>query len=222
MTTMPMAPEEMLRRASVVFWDFDGVIKESVSVKTVAFVRLFSRYGPAIADRVRDHHESHGGLSRFEKIPIYLGWAGEAATPARVEGLCEEFSRLVTQAVIDADWVPGVREYLLANRGRQRFVLVTATPQEEIEEILRAIELRHCFVEVHGAPAPKRAAVAGALRRLDCAPADAVGVGDSRTDLDAAIDNGVPFLLRRTPLNADLQSRHAGAAFDTLVSTSEQ
>ena len=219
MTTMSTTAEALLRHASVVFWDFDGVIKESVSVKTDAFVRLFSPYGSEVAQRVRAHHESHGGLSRFEKMPIYLGWAGEEAAAGRVRELCDEFSRLVMQAVIDSAWVPGSREYLLANRSRQRFVLVTATPQEEIEAILRVLDLRGCFVEVHGAPTAKRAAVAEALGRLHCAPADAIGVGDSGTDLDAAVANGVPFLLRRTPLNLDIQQRYTGPSFDSLAGT---
>lgn len=217
--TMPTAASALLRQASLVFWDFDGVIKESVSVKTDAFVRLFSSYGPALAERVRVHHERHGGMSRFEKIPVYLGWAGEEATPDKVAGLCAEFSRLVMQAVIDSAGVPGVREYLLASGSRQRFVLVTATPQDEIEEILRALDLQNCFVEVHGAPTPKRAAIADALRRLQCPPDRAIGIGDSGTDLDAALGNGIPFLLRRTPLNADLQARHTGPSFDTLGAT---
>lgn len=216
MTIAVPSAETVLRRASLVFWDFDGVIKESVSVKTDAFVRLFAPYGSGVAERVRAHHESHGGLSRFEKIPIYLGWAGEAATAEKVDALCAEFSRLVMQAVIDSAWVPGVREYLLANRGRQRFVLVTATPQDEIEAILAALELRPAFIEVHGAPTRKRAAVADVLRRLRCAAADALGIGDSGTDLDAAIANGIPFLLRRTPLNLDIQERYTGPSFDRL------
>jgi phosphoglycolate phosphatase-like HAD superfamily hydrolase len=216
MTTTAPSAEALLRRASLVFWDFDGVIKESVAVKTDAFVRLFSPYGSDVAERVRAHHESHGGLSRFEKIPIYLGWAGEEVTAARVEALCAEFSRLVMQAVIDSAWVPGVREYLLAHRARQRFVIVTATPQEEIEAILDVLALRSAFLEVHGAPTRKREAVAAVLRRLDCAPADALGIGDSGTDLEAALANGIPFLLRRTPLNVDIQQRYTGPSFDTL------
>jgi len=216
MTTMPTTAAALLRNAAVVFWDFDGVIKESVSVKTDAFVRLFSAHGPETTQRVRAHHERHGGLSRFEKIPIYLAWVGEEAGADKVSALCDEFSRLVMQAVIDSAWVPGVREYLLANGSSQRFVLVTATPQDEIETILRVLDLRECFVEVHGAPTAKRTAVAEALHRLHCAPGDAIGVGDSGTDLDAAVANGVPFLLRRTPLNRDIQQRYPGPSFDDL------
>ena len=57
----------------IIFWDFDGVIKDSVQIKSKAFGNLFAQFGNIISKRVIEHHESNGGMSRFEKIPIYLG-----------------------------------------------------------------------------------------------------------------------------------------------------
>ena len=45
----------------LVFWDFDGVIKESVSVKTDAFLELFKPYGSKICEKVKSHHIENGG-----------------------------------------------------------------------------------------------------------------------------------------------------------------
>lgn len=207
---------ESLRSASVVFWDFDGVIKESVTVKSVAFERLFLPYGRELATRVRQHHEVHGGVSRFEKMPIYLGWAGEPATPEQIQRFCDRFAQGVRQAVIDAPWVPGVREYLAGNDRQQRFVLVTATPQEEMQQILSALGIIHHFREVHGSPTTKAAAVRDVLQRWQCPADKALVVGDSETDLEAAAASGVPFLLRRTDLNGPLQDRHSGPSFESL------
>jgi beta-phosphoglucomutase-like phosphatase (HAD superfamily) len=74
-----------VRDRRVLFWDFDGVIKESVGVKTEAYTRLFEPFGAAVAARVREHHEAHGGMSRFEKLPLYLGWAGRSSSPEEIE-----------------------------------------------------------------------------------------------------------------------------------------
>src|SRR5437773_2146653 len=81
----------------VVLWDFDGVIKESVSVKSDAFARLFEPFGAEIAARVRRHHEMNTGMSRFEKIPLYLSWAGEQAEPETVARYCARFADAVKQ-----------------------------------------------------------------------------------------------------------------------------
>jgi len=207
---------ELISSAGLVFWDFDGVIKDSVDVKTAAFERLFEPYGTEVARRVRGHHEAHGGVSRFDKIPLYLTWAGEPANPAQVEAFCERLSQAVLQAVIDAPWVPGVCEYLIERCAEQYFVLVTATPQKEIEHILATLELAHCFREVHGASTKKASAVGAVLARIKFTPEQALMIGDSETDWQAAQANAVPFLLRRTSLNLSIQASYGGPMFDDL------
>jgi len=214
---MVMSPQGvLLHGVRVVFWDFDGVIKDSVKAKSVAFEQLFAPYGQEVAEQVRRHHEAHGGVSRFDKIPMYLGWAGEAATEEKVREFCDRFSRLAGQAVIDSAWVPGIREYLEAHHACQTFVLVSATPQQEIEQILRALNLFHCFSDVYGVPTAKSVAIQRVLQRLECPPEQALMVGDSDTDLNAAKANHVAFLLRRTAFNRPLQKQYSGPAFDNL------
>jgi phosphoglycolate phosphatase-like HAD superfamily hydrolase len=150
-------------------------------------------------------------------MPIYLGWAGEPATAARIQEFTDRFSELVYQAVIDSPWVPGVHEYLQTNHLRQRFVLLTATPQEEIQAILEAIGIAHCFERVFGAPTRKTAAMADTLLRLRCSAKEAAMIGDSESDLEAAQANGVTFLLRCTTTNQSLQRRWAGPKFEDLL-----
>ena len=67
---------DALKNYQLVFFDFDGVIKESVDVKTQAFKSLFKNYGNDLKNRIEAHHLSNGGISRYLKIPIYLEWAG--------------------------------------------------------------------------------------------------------------------------------------------------
>lgn len=208
--------DKILRVATIVFWDFDGVIKDSVEVKSVAFEALFLPYGHEIARRVRQHHEANGGISRFDKIPLYLRWAGEPVNDSRIQEFCNRFSKLVLQAVIDAPWVPGVHEYLLRHYTQKYFVLVTATPQDEIQHIVDILDIAYCFREVHGAPKKKASAIGDVLHRLHCNANQALMVGDADTDLMAAQNNSVPFLLRRTPLNKTLRASYAGPIFDHL------
>jgi phosphoglycolate phosphatase-like HAD superfamily hydrolase len=208
--------DSLLSGAAIVFWDFDGVVKDSVSVKSDAYERLFQPYGNAVAARVREHHEAHGGVSRYDKIPLYLQWAGEAADAQRTHQFCERFSELVYAAVIDSAWVPGVREYLHAHHASQTFVLITATPHDEMLRILAATQIEQCFREVHGAPMAKAAAIESVLKRWRCAPAQSLVVGDSESDLAAAAANGVLFLLRCTSLNRNLQRSYTGPRFSEL------
>jgi phosphoglycolate phosphatase-like HAD superfamily hydrolase len=200
----------ILRRCELVFWDFDGVIKDSVAVKTRAFERLFSPFGDQVVSRVREHHERNGGMSRLEKFPLYLHWAKQDASPGEVARYCGLFREAVCQSVIDSPWVPGVREYLAAHYGSQFFVLITGTPQQEIEDIVHALGITAWFQEIYGAPSAKADVIRAVLGRPEHAGKSAIMIGDATADMQAAAANGVEFLLRRTPLNRDLQCTHRG------------
>ena len=213
---MPKNKIQTLQNATIIFWDFDGVIKESVEVKSVAFEQLFLPFGREVARKVRKHHEEHSGVSRYDKIPVYLSWVGLDATNDIVREYCEKFSRLVKQAVINASWVPGAREYILENCEKQYFVLITATPQEEIEQILAALDLTYCFREIYGAPMKKEIAIHDVLERLQCENDTALVIGDSEADFKAADKNNLMFLLRRTEFNKALQERFTGISIGCL------
>ena len=54
-----------------IIFDFDGVIAQSVEVKTEAFADMYKEYGKAVVNKVVQHHEDNGGMSRFEKFRLY-------------------------------------------------------------------------------------------------------------------------------------------------------
>ena len=206
----------VLEAARIVFWDFDGVIKDSVEAKREAFVRLFTGSDPAILRRIRQHHECNGGMSRFEKLPLYLRWVGEDPSPSVVDAYAARFKAEVVEAVIASPWVPGVREYIAERRGNRTFVLVTATPQREIELILTRLGLAGHFAMVHGSPTRKRDAIKAGLSSSRVSTTDAVLVGDSETDLRAALETGCEFVLRLHETNRHLLEKHSGPVAKAL------
>jgi phosphoglycolate phosphatase-like HAD superfamily hydrolase len=197
----------MLKNSKVIFWDFDGVIKDSVEVKSIAYEQLFLQFGEGIAKRVREHHEEYGGMSRFDKLPIYLDWALHEVTLELTTEYLENFSRLVKQKVINSKWVAGVLTYLKNNYDIQQFFLVTATPQQEIEEILSAIKIKHFFKEVVGSPIKKSVAIKRLLDRYKININQSIMIGDSISDYNAATTNNITFYLRKTELNKNMQQQ---------------
>ena len=196
--------EALLSRAKIVFWDFDGVIKESVDIKTNAFKELFLPYDDNVVEAICRHHEGNGGMSRFEKIPLYLSWVGEHITDKNIHFYCNKFSSIVVQRVVDSPWVPGVLELLKSNSKKN--VLVTATPYKEIRFILKKLNIDLLFSEIYGAPTNKTEAVSNVLKKLNIDPKKAIMIGDSDSDYKAATENKIEFILRRTNLNKDLQN----------------
>lgn len=198
--------------AELVFWDFDGVVKESVDIKTRAFVDLFRPYGEEVARRVEAHHLQNGGMSRFEKIPLYVKWAGLDGTRELIDQLCARFAAIVEDAVVSSDWVPGVERLLRQSGNRSIFVLATATPQAEIESILHRLSLERRFARVFGAPTSKKDALAQGLRQFNVDPGSALMIGDATADLEAARANNVPFLLRRHGTNEKIFEHYTGTS----------
>jgi len=189
----------------IILFDFDGVIKDSVKVKTDAFELLFIPYGANIAAKVKNHNKKNSGMSRFDKLPIYLKWAGEIPVEKLIDKFEKRFSNLVKQKVIDSRWVLGVQDYLERWSCSQQFFIITATPQKEIEEILCALEIDHFFKGVIGTPSMKGEAIKKIMTDYKFTQKEMVMIGDSNSDYEAAVENKVSFILRNTELNKKLQ-----------------
>ena len=90
-----------------IFFDFDGVIAESVGAKTEAFREIYSQYGEGISSQVVDYHINNGGVSRFEKFKYWeKKFFNKDISADRVNELAKIFSDLVLNKVIDSDEVP--------------------------------------------------------------------------------------------------------------------
>lgn len=200
-----LTPSAKLRTAKVLIWDFDGVIKETLEVKGEALAGLFAGHSEELRQKIRSHHIANGGMSRLEKIPLYLAWAGLPTDGDSVRRFCLRFSQGVFQKVLEAAWVPGAKEILSGNPFRQTFHLVTATPQEEMEKILQALDLQKVFQGIWGSPTPKGRAVKEILTRAEAKASECLLVGDSAADWEAARCANIPFLLRRHKYNQEFQ-----------------
>ena len=198
---------ENIKKAKTIFWDFDGVIKDSVSVKSDAFEELFLPFGSDVAKKIRMHHEDNGGMSRYDKLPIYLNLAGEKYSKDLIIKYEKQFSKLVMNRVINSPWVEGALEYIKTNYKAQKFFLITATPQKEIEEILKKLEISKYFKKVIGSPTNKKDALKIILSNENINLDGSIMIGDSHSDYEAAKENDVFFVFRKTELNKKLQKK---------------
>jgi phosphoglycolate phosphatase-like HAD superfamily hydrolase len=193
-----------LKKYDLIFWDFDGVIKESVSVKTDAYVELFTPYGNEVCKQVRKHHLANGGMSRYEKIPLYLKWAGLEQNDTEIQNCCDKFSSFVKDKVIASAWVPGVEKFLKKNKEKYIFVLVSATPQSELEDICNLLKLTEVFCKIYGAPNNKTEAIRTSMIYYKIPSSACLMIGDAQADIDAAKDNNIDFIFRRHQENLQL------------------
>lgn len=177
-----------MKKWQAVFWDFDGVVLDSVHVKTRAFARMFSKFGPEVEKAVVDYHLSNGGVSRFEKFKyFYNNLLKRSISVQELTELGEEFSNLVLQEVLSAPFIPGAYETLcnLKQEGVPCYV-VSGTPEEEVRHIVKVRQLEGLFEEVHGSPRNKGEILEDILYRKHYLPESCMFLGDSLTDYHAA------------------------------------
>ena len=205
-----------IKKYRVIFWDFDGTIKESSLIKTLAFQELFRGSDDRVVQMIEEHHLNNEGISRYDKIPIYLEWSGIRASEENITHYCNQFSTIVMRQIVDCAWVKGVKEFLNNNPYLQEFILFTAAPQREINEILSAIGLSNIFCSVYGYPNDKYDVVSSYVRAGSTPLDQILVIGDSNSDFLAAKLASVDFCLRATSSNYEVQKKHNGMRFKGL------
>jgi HAD superfamily hydrolase (TIGR01549 family) len=208
----------MIGKISTIFFDFDGVLAESVSVKTDAFYEMYLPYGEELASRVKAHHLANGGVSRFEKFKIYNGeWLGEPLNEKKIDELAKRYASLVMEKVVAAPEVPGVGTFLQQWHKEISCFIITGTPTEEIREILRLRDMAHFFKGAYGSPEKKEYWVRQLMQQFGIGAGEAVFVGDALADKQAADVCGIPFILRQTDENVSLFQSFTGPRINDLT-----
>ncbi|MEK7234705.1 MAG: HAD family hydrolase [Elusimicrobiota bacterium] len=178
-----------------IIFDFDGVILQSVDIKTRAFEALFAFEGPEAVARIVDHHRANGGVSRYEKFRhAYREILRRPLSAEQEKTLGERFNILVEDAVSACPWVPGAREFLEARHKQFPLFIASGTPQEELSRIVERRGLNGFFRAVYGTPAQKDAILRKIAADLPCAPEDLLMVGDAGGDYEAAHAVGAAFV----------------------------
>ncbi|MEP5338903.1 MAG: HAD hydrolase-like protein [Algibacter sp.] len=205
-----------------IFFDFDGVIAESVSAKTDAFREMYLQYGDEIANKVVDYHINHGGVSRYDKFRYWeKTFFGKDISDERVMEMAQEFSKLVLRRVIDSDEVPGVNAFIKKYCNTLSFWIITGTPTSEIEIIAKERGLTDSFIGIHGSPENKRYWTEHLLKKHNLKREETLFLGDATTDQDAASFSKLHFALRVNEENQGLFINFKGDRFKDFFELEE-
>ena len=180
----------------IVVFDFDGVLVDSVGIKAKAYEQMYEEYGSSIVKKVRSHHLKNGGMSRFEKFKYYHeNYLGEKLEFKDIERMAQKFSELVVTQVISSNWIPGAQDFLQKlYEEKIDCVIVSATPQLEIEQIVIERKMAKFFIDIFGSPTSKYDNLGIILTKHQVTPLELIFFGDALADWQAASKMGVPFV----------------------------
>ncbi len=205
-----------------IFFDFDGVLAESVSAKTEAFRSMYQPYGEDIANKVVQHHIAHGGVSRFEKFKIYhKEFLNEEITNEKVNNLAKEFSEIVMDKVTQSQEVNGASHFLKKYSDRLNFWIITGTPTVEIKTIAEKRNISDYFIGIHGSPENKIHWTEWLINTHNLNRAETLFLGDATTDQDAATYSEIEFFLRDNMENASIFRNYQGSRFSDFYELEE-
>ncbi len=185
-----------ISQSKILIFDFDGVIADSVEVKTKAFAELYKSYGTDVVSKVIDHHRNNGGMSRFAKFEHYHKiFLKKNISKKTLDKLSIQFSGLVFEKVVLSDEINSAGEFLNKYCNDERICVInSATPQVEIQKIIRARGIGEIFTMVLGSPSTKLENISKILDKYNCTKDDVIFFGDADADLMAAINTGVDFI----------------------------
>lgn len=194
------------KNLKAIVYDFDGVITDTIDVKSNAFQKMYSKYGDKISMNIRNHHLLNGGMSRYEKLRLYhKKYLNINLSNENLTELANEFSNIVLEDVVKSDYIPGAKEHIDIMQKKYKLFVSTATPTKEIKEILRRKGIDRFFTDVFGSPEKKENHLKQILSKYKLNANDLIFFGDSKSDLLAAKSCNINFVLIMNAHNISLQ-----------------
>jgi phosphoglycolate phosphatase-like HAD superfamily hydrolase len=182
-------------RTEAIFFDFDGVLVDSVAIKRQAFEDVIAPYANGQLDRCMAYFMTQGGISRLLKFRhVWSNVLGRPNDEAAANGLASEFAERVFERTCGAPFIPGAAAFLDQYSSCLPMYVISGTPQGELRAIVAYRGMSHHFQGVFGSPASKIDIGRQIVEQEGYSPDRVCFVGDATTDRDAARALGLRFI----------------------------
>jgi phosphoglycolate phosphatase-like HAD superfamily hydrolase len=193
----PAKAIELIQSKQLLVYDFDGVLADSVEVKTEAFAEIYKSYGSSVVNKVVDHHRRNGGMSRFEKFRHYHNiFLQQDIDEKMVEELSQSFSKTVVDKVIASPEICGSDRFIKQYNRRLGCISVinSATPTDEVKKIVSERGIFDSFDAIYGSPNSKTDNLLSIREDFSIDFDKGVFFGDAESDFKAAQSIGMDFI----------------------------
>lgn len=174
--------------------DFDGVILDSVSVKTEVFHEVFIRY-PDVYEKAMAYHRGNIGLSRYAKFEYLFKDLLKISDPAHmIKNLSDKFSEMCLKKICECSFIAGTVEFLEYFTKKIPIFLLSTTPQKELEEIIQMRNLCSFFKKIIGSAQVKSSEIEAIVINENFIRNNVYYIGDSLFDYKAAQEARINFI----------------------------
>jgi phosphoglycolate phosphatase-like HAD superfamily hydrolase len=198
----------------VIILDFDGVVVESNNIKHRAFSEIFKAY-PAHYEEIMAYHFAHNAVNRHAKFKYIMKNILKEDYDEEQAGVwAAKFSDLTRNQIINCPYVEGALEFILYFYDKLPLYIASATPEDELEIILKKRGLEKYFKGRFGAPTPKVKMFSKIVANEEVKPADLLFIGDSPEDCAAADEFGCGFVARSS---GSVMAKTGAKAFKNML-----
>ncbi|OCL85164.1 2-deoxyglucose-6-phosphatase [Arcobacter porcinus] len=178
-----------------IFWDFDGVILDSMPIRDFGFAKIFEDFDKSLVDKLLEYHSLNGGLSRYVKIKyFYNELLAQDVSDERVQELADKFSTIMRAELTNKKYlIDESVEFIKQNYTNYNFHIVSGSDEKELNYLCEKLGLKNYFKSIEGSPTPKNDLVKNILEKYDYNSKECVLIGDSINDYEAANINGMKF-----------------------------
>tara|TARA_B100000795_G_scaffold266513_1_gene249809 strand:+ start:5861 stop:6505 length:645 start_codon:yes stop_codon:yes gene_type:complete len=183
-----------MSKKKILIFDFDGVILDSVNIKTLAFQEIFKEHSKIIVKKITHHHEVNGGMSRSNKIKYYYKYfIKKRLTKKNEEKIIKKFKLIIFKKILKCKYIVGSYLFIKKNKNYDCYIS-SGTPQNELREICKIRGISKYFKKIYGSPQKKEDHIKQIFKKHKQNKRDFIFLGDSITDKDAAKKCNIPFI----------------------------
>lgn len=180
---------------SVILWDFDGVILDSMSIRKFGFEKVLEDYPKEEVNSLLDFHVKNGGLSRYVKFRYFFeDVRNEELSEKKLKELTQAYSAIMHKELVNRDrLIPETLKFIRNNQQNYKMHIVSGSDEEELKTLCEKLNIFLYFESIAGSPTPKKELIEALIIERNYKPGDLCLIGDSINDLEAAETNGIDF-----------------------------
>jgi phosphoglycolate phosphatase-like HAD superfamily hydrolase len=176
----------------VIFFDCDGVILNSNSIKCDAFDYVARNTGRENRIALLNYNKENGGISRYEKLRWFKHYLDDQGQSFDYSVALAEFSSYVREKLLSVE--SHLDSLDISVKLNQRWAIVSGGDEEELRDVFKSRGLDKWFdLGIHGSPATKYD-IFEKFRNSGLDFSEAVFLGDSVLDYEVAKNFTLDFI----------------------------
>ncbi|MDB1122414.1 HAD family hydrolase [Vibrio algarum] len=190
-----------------IIFDFDGVVLDSIPVKTDGFRKLFSTYDEISVEKLVNYHLVNGGKSRYAKIEYFFNEIlNQDISETKVLEYANKYSKITKKELANKKYViQETLSYIESNFNKYRMHVASGADDQDLNYICTSLDLNKYFLSIEGSPKVKSEIVKGIIDLNRYSTNETILIGDSSNDFEAAKFNNIEFYGYNNP---ELKNRH--------------